>query len=384
MRRIAQSYAGCSSYQDTGVVETTFDETTSGRIEKKPFKTYFQRPTLFRFEWIDYSPYKDGRLNIVWSNGKEAFTYWQPDRYEKEESLSMGIAGATGISSGAAHTLSRLLMEDIMSGFALTDLTDLSIVGSEQFEGEWCYRISGKHPSGSLYELWIGKSDYLVRKLRRRSKFENFSTLEEEIHRDIKINVPIARSVFNFKPPIALTPREDPQKEETLLGNESPTWSEFHSVEGRFKVLLPTKPKTQTLSLETPQGRITHYGFTAAQSGVICIIEYADLPKQLATPDNIKVIFDEVRDQLLKTVEGKLANESVISLDAHPGREIKIDLRGGSARARFYMVNERLYQLAFMEITFSGKPSSAMDKFFDSFKLVADSKSVAILSPQSH
>lgn len=381
---MAQSYASCSSYQDTGVVETTYDETTSGRIEKKPFKTYFQRPALFRFEWIDYSPYKNGRVNIVWSNGKDTFTYWEPDRYEKDESLVMGIAGATGVSSGAAHTLSRLLMEEIMSGFALTDLTDLSIVGSEQFEGELCYRINGKHPSGSVFELWIGKSDYLVRKLRTRSKFESFSTLEEEIHRNIKINAPIASSVFNFKPPIALTPREDPEKEAILLGNESPTWSEFHSVEGRFKVLLPTKPTTQTLSLETPQGRITHYGFTAAQSGVICIIEYADLPKQVATPDNIKAIFDEVRDQLLKTVEGKLANETIISLDAHPGRELKINLRGGTARARFYMVNERLYQLAFMEIVFLDKPSSAMDKFFDSFKLVADSKSVAILSPQSH
>lgn len=53
IRKMAQVYASCSSYQETGVVETTFDEVTSGRIEKKPFKTYFKRPALFRFEWID-------------------------------------------------------------------------------------------------------------------------------------------------------------------------------------------------------------------------------------------------------------------------------------------------------------------------------------------
>ena len=84
MNRMAQRYANCSSYQDVGVVETTHNEANSARIERMPFKTYFVRPQFFRFEWIDYFPWKDGRTRIVWSDGKEAFTYWEPDLYEDE------------------------------------------------------------------------------------------------------------------------------------------------------------------------------------------------------------------------------------------------------------------------------------------------------------
>jgi hypothetical protein len=154
MKRMAQRYANCSSYQDIGVVETTHNEATSARVERMPFKTYFARPRFFRFEWIDYFPWKDGRKKIVWCDGKDAYSYWEPDRYEKEEYLGLGIAGATGISRGAAHTIPRLLMAEEVSGFALTDLTNLSLVGEEQFEGELCYRINGKHPFAGIYELW--------------------------------------------------------------------------------------------------------------------------------------------------------------------------------------------------------------------------------------
>ena len=52
--QMAQKYSHLASYQDEGVVITTHDEGTGGRIEKLPFKTSFKRPNLFRFEWTDY------------------------------------------------------------------------------------------------------------------------------------------------------------------------------------------------------------------------------------------------------------------------------------------------------------------------------------------
>jgi|GEM_PF-731431 len=377
LTKMAESYATCSSYQDTGVVETTYHEASGGRIEKMPFKLYFKRPNLLRFEWIDYAPWKDGRMKIVWSNGRETFSYWEPDSYEKDESLSMGIAGATGISRGAAHTIPRMLLEEI-SGFVLTELTDLSLVGEEIFENEPCYRISGKHPSGDVYELWIGKRDFLLRKERTQTTAEGDRyTIEEEIHRNIKINGPIAAETFNFKPPIALTERKESDLEVPPLGDENPVWSEFHSEEGRFKLLMPSKPTTQTLTLETAQGKIVHHGFTAAGGGVVCVIDYADFPKTMLDPANMKLLFDQVRDEFLKTIEGKLSSETTISLEGHPGREVRIALRGGEARTKFFLVNERFYQLAFMNVL--GKSSVDADKFFNSFKLVTNPKQVVSL-----
>lgn len=375
LNRAARNYAGFSSYQDVGTVETTYDEGMSGHIERMPFKIYFTRPNLFRFEWTDFSSYKDGRTNVVWSNGKESFSYWEPDRHEKEESLGMGIAGASGVSSGSAQTIPYLLMAQ-MSGFNLTKLTKLSLVGTETFDDELCYRINGRS-LGSMYEIWISKRDFLVRKVRTRIKFDTYLSTKEEIHRAVKVNAPIAREVFNFRPPIALkTPKEDsPAK--PFVADENPAWSEFYSEEGRFKILLPTKPTTQTLSMKTPQGELVHHGFTASKGGSFCIIDYTDVPKLLASPENMNTIFTEARDAFLKQLDGKLAGESTISLDGHPGREIKVDLRGGEAKARFYMVNERFYQLIFMGISFLDESTGEMNKYFDSFKLVGDTKSIA-------
>jgi outer membrane lipoprotein-sorting protein len=379
LKRMADNYAACSSYQDTGVVETTYHEASSGRIDKMPFKLYFKRPNLLRFEWIDYLPWKDGRMKIVWSNGRETFTYWEPDSYEKDESLSMGIAGATGISRGAAHTIPRMLLEEI-GGFVLTELTGLALVGEEVFENEPCYRISGKHPSGDVFELWIGKRDFLLRKERTQTTAEGDRyTIEEEIHRNIKINGPIAAETFNFKPPIALTQRKESELEVPPPGDENPVWSEFHSEEGRFKLLMPTKPMAQTLTLETAQGQIVHHGFTAARGGLICIIDYADLPKPLIDPTTMKLLFDQARDEFLKTMEGKLSGETTISIEGHPGREVRIAFSGGEARANFFLVNERFYQLAFMSMNVFGKSSVDADKFFNSFKLVANPKQVVSL-----
>jgi outer membrane lipoprotein-sorting protein len=376
LQTMARNYANCSSYQDTGMVETAYHEATSGRIEKMPFKIYFKRPDLFRFEWIEYSFWKEGRLNVVWSSGKESFTYWQPDTYEKEESLSMAITGASGVSKGSAHTIPSLLLKEV-GGFVLTDLTNLLLAGEDEFEGEPCYIIRGKHPSGDPYEIWIGKRDFLVRKVKNQSTYKDYYAIEEELHRNIKINGPIARETFEFKPPIALTTARESKPPTPPSPTDNAAWPEFLSEEGRFKILMPSKPLTQTLTFESQQGQIVHHSFMANREGIMCIVDYADLPKSMADATNIKPIFDASRDEFLKSIEGKLAGETPISLDGYPGREIKIDRRGGEARLRFYMVHSRFYQLAMVRFEFLSKPSGEMEKFFGSFKLTGDEKQVA-------
>lgn len=379
LKRMARAYAQCTSYQDTGVVETTYHEATSGRIEKMPFKTYFKRPNLLRFEWTDYNPWKEGRTSVVWSNGKEVFIYWEPDRYEREETLGGGIAGATGVSGGAAHTVPRMLLEEI-SGFTLTELTNLSLAPDEEFEGESCYHIKGKHPLGDPYEVWIGKRDFLLRKVRSQSKYDNYYTVQEEIHRNIRINQSVASEVFNFKPPIPLSARKETELGIPLLPDEKPAWSEFVSPEGRFKVLLPAKPTKQTITLDTSKGQIVYNGFIASSGGIICIVNYADLPTPVTAPNEIKTIFDEARNEFVKATEGKLMSEKNISLEGNQGREFQIEMRGVKAKGRFYLVNRRFYQLAFMNAGLYGTPSDdEVDKFLDSFKIIADAKSIAFL-----
>jgi hypothetical protein len=201
IEKMASQYSTAMSYQDSGLVETTFLSATGSRLEELPFNTYFRRPRFFRFEWIEALP--TPTKHVIWCDGRHAYKYRDPDIFEDEEKLSLAISGASGLTSGASHTIPRLLIDE-MVGFVLTDLTNLSLEGSDVFEGQECFVIKGIHPMGDTNELWIGKTDFLLRKLKTVHKFADFSAISQEIHRNIRLNEEIPVEIFDFKLPISL------------------------------------------------------------------------------------------------------------------------------------------------------------------------------------
>ena len=73
------------------------------------------------------------------------------------------------------------------------------LVEEEAFENVNCYRIQGAGRGERRYELWIGKSDYLVRKII--TTYSNFSS--EEIHRGIEVNQPVCAGMLTFIAPMS-------------------------------------------------------------------------------------------------------------------------------------------------------------------------------------
>jgi uncharacterized protein len=195
--RMAERYAAASSYQDSGVVETVVEGALPRRSTDVSFKTVFKRPQKFRFEWAQVSRLSLPGRSVVWSDGEKTFAYYThaPDKVERPEDLGSAIAGATGVSLGSAHTVPRLLVRGI-GGFSVTGLSRVTLKGQELFEGEECFVLEGYHPSGEAWRLWLGKTDYLLRKVRTGPRDGEF---EEEIHRDILINAPVAEEVFSPK-----------------------------------------------------------------------------------------------------------------------------------------------------------------------------------------
>lgn len=376
--KMFKTYSQFASYQDEGTLITTRDHATGGTIEKMPFKTFFKRPNLFRFEWTDYGITKLGRTKMIWSNGKEAFTYWEPDNYEKEESLSMAVAGATGITSLTVNTIFDLLLPDEMGGSIFKRLVNVSLAGEDEFEGVSCYRIKatgGDEP----YELWIGKTDFLLRKLRRESKVDDTLWIYEDVRRKIQLDQSIADVVFNYKPPIPLTPRKDTVSTDIdkLLNPGPPLWTEFKSDEGRFSILLPQKPLSQSGTFETPQGRVEQYIFIAIHNQIICMVGYSDIPKLPGVAENPDPMFDGMQEQFIKELDGKIESHSSLTLDGHRGREVKAKLFRGELRMRMFLVGNRLY---YMSLINGGKDAAeeAFKKFFTSFKLTSVTKPIAL------
>jgi outer membrane lipoprotein-sorting protein len=373
-------YSRFASYQDEGILITTNDEPTGGTIEKMPFKTFFKRPNLFRFEWTDYGITKLGRTKMIWFNGKEAFTYWESDSYEKEESLSLAVAGATGVSSRVVNTVSNLLMPDEFGGSTLQRLVKVSLSGEEVFEGVRCYRIKAIEGDDPL-ELWVGKNDFLVRKLRRETKYDDGVSIREEIRRKIQVDQAISEGVFDYKPPIALTPKKhiNPEELDKLINPAPPVWSEFRSEEGRFSVSMPEKPVSHSTTIDMPQGRVVQHVFTASPFPLVCMVAYTDFPKQAFVANDVDGLFDTIRDQFIKQVEGKLASETSLSLDGYAGREIKAHMFGGDLRLRTFLVGDRLYLLSLIKMDKAFESEETVNKFFTSFKLIQTAKPIAAL-----
>src|SRR5690242_1636938 len=153
MNNMYRLYSRLASYQDEGILVSTHDVPTGGTIEKIPFKTFFKRPNLFRFEWTEFNVTKLGRKKLVWFNGKEAFMYWEPDYYQKEESLSMAVAGASDISPGAVNTVSTMLSDEFGS-WPMKRLKRSSLLGEDMVDGVRCFHLKATEDEDPI-ELWV-------------------------------------------------------------------------------------------------------------------------------------------------------------------------------------------------------------------------------------
>jgi outer membrane lipoprotein-sorting protein len=199
VRKMAEQYTSAKSYFDVGVVQTVSAADERLIETNVSFKTYFERPNKMRFEWEEGGQLKS--WHIVWSDGKDVFTYWDSGGLKREESLSLALAGATGISRGAAHTVPVLLLQDV--GFKLTEMSNTSLVREEQLEGEDCFVVKGFHPFGFPIDLWISKNDFLLRKEREQNEDKTFV---EEIRRNVKLNATFPAETFQYTPP---SPKKD-------------------------------------------------------------------------------------------------------------------------------------------------------------------------------
>ena len=75
------------------------------------------------------------------------------------------------------------------------ELSSPKLGGEEKIDGVDCMRISGEF-HGDPYELWVAKSDHLVRKLVATYRGNQM----EELHREIAVNPTLGPEVFKFEP----------------------------------------------------------------------------------------------------------------------------------------------------------------------------------------
>ncbi len=233
LRAVESAYRKLSSYEDSGVVESFVERKASTPHKSTTsFSISFSRPDHVRLEWtiagFDGQPLKSQLI----SDGQETIASWEwKQEYRRGANLRMGIAGATGVSSGAANTITRLLeaasggITEFMACAEATRLED------EFVEGIPCHVVSANLP-GVSRTYWIGRDDFLIRKVEQniKSSLELMEKVERilpegealeshreemkqlrargdsttrfvETHWDIRVNVDIPADRFKFLPP---------------------------------------------------------------------------------------------------------------------------------------------------------------------------------------
>lgn len=194
LAQMNQAYANCTTYQDTGVVTTTFINSTGRTTIQKPFFTAFVSPDRFRFEYKD-SLSSTAPPYIIWRDGVEVLS-WSiiNPGIRTEDSIGTAIARATGVSDGSAATIPPLLLPEIglRMFYGETQRIDDAVI-----DGVNCFRIL-ENATGDT--VWIDAKTFLIRRIEAQHTFSDFSTETVTTYNPV-FNGVVTYEMLAFNPP---------------------------------------------------------------------------------------------------------------------------------------------------------------------------------------
>jgi hypothetical protein len=197
LAEVVKAYASMDSYSDVGsVTEQVHPGDPALRTE---FSTLYKRPNLFRFEFSRPHPYPPLRhivtRHIVGCDGFGAYSLQRGHESEPtlqtRDDLAHAVAGATGVSSGSAHNIGRLLLHEV-AGMSILDLINPQFGAEMEIAGARCYSISARLPKGGERELCIERGTLLVRRVRTN----HGKVPAEEVREAIRVNPPLDDASF--------------------------------------------------------------------------------------------------------------------------------------------------------------------------------------------
>jgi hypothetical protein len=169
--RVKTLYASCKSYIDRGQMTSILpQEEGDPIINYQTFSTVFVRPDKFRFEFRDRYPEGQFGRYVVWREGDLVKTWWYQHnpKIKIENSLGLGLAGATGVSHGVAVTIPQLLLPQEISARGLFDEAEVDVVRTEECQDCECVKL---HTKGWINRfVWVQIESGLILRVEEQSK----------------------------------------------------------------------------------------------------------------------------------------------------------------------------------------------------------------------
>lgn len=204
LREMERTYATAKSYFDTSSAQFTNPDGSAGA--QVAYRIWFQRPNFLR---IDATTQVSGESKpvreVLWSDGQDIRSWSSTSPVTVREKVQ--LAGSKMFGTYAYH-IPTLLNEGYGGPQRLHQLENPTLAGEEAIDGVDCQQVKGDW-LGDAYEIWIGKSDHLVRRILAHYK----GYVMDERHREINRDQMIAPPVFRFVPEKEVTPV--PKKKDT-------------------------------------------------------------------------------------------------------------------------------------------------------------------------
>jgi len=137
---------------------------------------------------------------------------------------------------------------------------------------------------------------------------------------------------------------------------------------GNFQATFPIEPAYSYQDIATAVGNVRMYLFVYETNDVAYMVSYVDYPADMVANADKDVLLKGALNGYLNSLNLKLSSEMKINYENHPGLMFYGDDGQKYTVLRDYMVNNRLYQLAILQM---GKIDVRDENdFFDSFVLI--------------
>ena len=167
LSKVKVKYSNLKNYRDTGVAGSA-----SGEDHRVTFNTDFNRHSYYKVQYTIHSEKIDECLNhLIYSDFNTLKLEGDWEKFQKiidtntPNSLPDIIACTTGISWGATHSISALLMDNV-GGFRITDIKEPEFVG----DIDTVTTITGNHPWVENCQITVVFDDMLIQSIERQSE----------------------------------------------------------------------------------------------------------------------------------------------------------------------------------------------------------------------
>lgn len=182
-QKAQQKYTSLTSYSDEGETVAVLNGTTI----KTTFTIKLARPNLYRIEWeqnsdSSFSTTKT-KTQAVWSAGDGDFMVMADGVAKKQANQETALAGATGISGGAAATVPSSFFKSNWGNQLGGSVSGDKPQADEKIGDVDCYVFTSES-KGRSRTIWIGKTDFLIHQVRVVTSAKSMKAMMDKAAKD--------------------------------------------------------------------------------------------------------------------------------------------------------------------------------------------------------